>query len=204
MHTGKIRMKITSNNSGFTLLEILIALAVFAILTVISFEGLNGTIQTRDALEQEADRWKELTFFFSRIESDIRNIATRPVMGELGAVWAPLLGTSEYKGERGINLSLTRFSSGLESGPASSMKRVGYRLRDGKMELLIWPALDQPPRSDPMVYTILEGMNGLELKYLDDAQEWRMEWGAQSLPRAIEVSITMETGFTIRRIIALR
>jgi len=200
----KQKNKRTSSNSGFTLLEILVALSVFAILTVMAFEGLNGTVRTRETLEQETDRWKELLFFFNRVESDLKNIATRPIVGELGGILPPLLGASEYMDERAINLSLTRFGSALESGKLAVMKRVGYRLREGQMELLIWPVLDQPTRSDPETYTLLTGVAGLSLRYLDEALEWRMDWGADSIPRAVEFAITLDTGQTIRRLVALR
>jgi len=182
-----------------------LALGLFALMSAMAFGGVSNVIKSRDILAAEAEKWKDLSAFFGRLESDLRSAAPRPVREELGGVWPPLLGAGVLRrGEEAPDISLTRLESGLESGASSVMKRVGYRLRDGKIEYLIWAALDQPPRSGPKAYTVLEGVNRLGIRYLDDTLQWREEWGASSLPRGVEVSVTMNTGETVQRLIAIR
>jgi type II secretion system protein J len=96
-----------------------------------------------------------------------------------------------------------------EGGSAQGdMRRVGYRLRGGTLEYLVWPALDSAPGSAPLVSPAMENVIELRLRALGHDGKWSAVWPApgqlRSLPRAIEVQLALSGGARITRLFPLR
>jgi general secretion pathway protein J len=89
----------------------------------------------------------------------------------------------------------------------ADVQRHGYRLNNGTLEQLVWPVLDQAPRSEPAVNTLLERVNRFELRYLDGIGNWQTRWPLPgvpaTLPAAVEVVIGLDGGTTVTRVFAL-
>lgn len=85
---------------------------------------------------------------------------------------------------------------------------MGYRLRDGTLEYLIWPDLDAAPGSTPAAYELLGDVAELHWQALDADGRWAADWPAQrpavSLPRAVSMRIVLAGGGEITRILSLR
>ena len=88
--------------------------------------------------------------------------------------------------------------------------RVGYRLRGTQLELLIWPALDRGPNMRPEIFLLLDDVTALQFRYLDATGTWQERWptsdarnARDTLPRAVEIELTLRNGTRLRRIFAL-
>jgi type II secretion system protein J len=85
---------------------------------------------------------------------------------------------------------------------------VGYRLRAGALEYLVWPDLDAAPGTVPATYEILGGVADLKWQALDVDGRWDSVWPAarpaSALPRAVSVRVTLADGGEITRIVPLR
>jgi type II secretion system protein J len=105
-------------------------------------------------------------------------------------------------------LVVTRLGIGEGAAAQSAPRRVGYRLREGTLEYLVWPAPDSAPGTEPMAYAVLENVADVRLQALDFEGRWADDWpGAQpasALPRAVTMRIVLPGGETITRIVALR
>lgn len=193
--------------SGFTLIEMLVALVIFALMSVMAYRGLTTVLESRDHLAQENRKWREVALLFARLEQDFAVLAIRPVRDTNGLRAEPFVAKPEMRGEYDAMLMFTRM--GL-SGYASSLagpQRFGYRLRGDVIEQLIWPALDAAPRAIPAVNILLERVAAAEFRYLDSDEKWLLRWPLPGrnivFPAAVEVTIELQSGERVTRLFAL-
>lgn len=66
---------------GFTLLELLVAISVLAIVSMIAWRGLDSLIGTRERLEPEGDEVRALLTAFGQLERDLAQVTTPAVFG---------------------------------------------------------------------------------------------------------------------------
>src|SRR5436190_24189188 len=95
------------NSRGFTLIELLVALAIFAIIAGFAYRSLDAMLQSREALQQEARKWRDVSVFVSRIERDLAAVLDRGSRGASGVDLAPLSSSIEVTTARD-GLAFTR------------------------------------------------------------------------------------------------
>ena len=192
---------------GFTLLELVVALAIFALISVFAYRALDLVLDTRAKVTAEGKKWRDITLLFTRLEQDLSRLANRPVRDSRDLVSPALLGEPVAVGEDDAQLAFTRMGLEGQSGVLNDVQRLGYRLRNGKVEMLIWSVLDQAPRTRPEVESVLSGVKTMELRYLGADGAWWPLWpkpGAPGeLPRALEVTLELMSGERMSRFFAL-
>jgi general secretion pathway protein J len=191
---------------GFTLIEVLLALMIAALLVTIGYRGLTQLLDSEQRLAEQSERWRALDRFFARLESDLRKAVPRGVRGPEGSEPAFILAGS---GDNGRYASLLRFSrAGGENMVAAAGQRLDYRLADGKVEIVYWPYLDNPSASANVAYALVDGVESLRIQALTATSEWTDAWPAVSttdaLPRAIRVEVRLASGESLQRWYALQ
>lgn len=188
---------------GFTLIEVLVALAVLAALATFAWRATASLVEGEARLASEARRWQALDALFARLEADVRAAVPRPVRvpgGHEGA-W---IGGPDAKGQSAF--AFTR-AGGEPGEPGAEGVRLAYRVSGERVELLYWPTLDRGPGAEPTAYTLVEGVARLDLRYADDEGAWSERWppqGREGLPRAIVVGLTLADGARLERFVVLR
>ena len=192
---------------GFTLLELLAAMAVLAVLGAMGFRGLSSVLEAESRLQAETRRWNDLALLFSQLGEDTTMAVERPVR-ELAGRTSPALSLQAPTDPTQPYLVLTRLGIGEGSAAQSAQRRVGYRLREGKLEYLVWPSPDGAPGVPPAAYVALEHVASMHLQALDADGRWGTSWpagrAANVLPRAISVRLALAGGDEVTRILALR
>lgn len=192
---------------GFTLVEMLVALTLFALMSVLAYRGLNAVLETRAHLTEDNRRWRDLTLTLAQLEQDIGMAVERPVRDGGDLLQPALLGDPHAIGAHAAQLSLSRMGMAWQTGVQADVRRHGYRLANGTLEQLVWPVLDQAPHSEPAVHALLERVRRFDLRYLDSAGNWQPRWplpgGTAPLPAAVEVVVELETGTRVTRVFAL-
>ena len=183
-------------HGGFTLLELLIALSIFALISVIAVTGTNA----------QADRLIEIQKAFHFLRQDLEQAVPRAVRDQRGdrdprtAFEQVLDGIVFTRGGRSNPLGLER----------SSFERVGYGLKDGALIRSRWLVLDQPP--DPAVeeLPLLGKVTALSFRFLGADKRWVEQWPPldtnspdPELPHAVEVTLELADYGTIHRIFVL-
>lgn len=177
--------------AGLTLIEILVAASLLALLGVLGWRGLDASARTSARVESSAARWQAIALACERLGNDVRQavgVPGRDADGRETPAWVQPAGATE--------VTLTR-----SGDDGDSPRRVTYRWRDGRLELLTWPAFDAPAASRSHV--LLEAIAGVEFAVLDPALRWHSSWSpqaAQRLPRALRLRLQLAEGGTIERI----
>lgn len=189
---------------GFTLVEVLVAVFIFALLMAAAYGSVNALLRTRDGLSEHNGRLRELQFGIGLIERDLRATIARPVRGAYGEREPALVGSRDA-------LAFTRagYANPLEQERAR-IERVAYAWRDATLGRASFAVLDRTPTSAPLTRDLLGEVRRIGFRYFD-GQQWREQWPPggvsprplRALPRAVEFSIETEDFGTILRMIDL-
>ena len=199
------------NKCGFTLIEVVIALAVFAVVGTLAFTGLNSILKHQSELQERSDQIKDLQLALKYLERDISQIIARPVRDQYG---------DRQPGFSADEDSIMSFTYSGWRNPAglsrSHLQRVAYEVNSdkdtNKQELIrhSWNRLDGAIIEDARSIPILKDIQELEWKFLNQGSVWETRWppinadpDSAPMPRAVSVSFNVEPWGKITRIIAL-
>lgn len=175
---------------GFTLIEILVAVSLLAVLGVLGYRGVAAATANAAHLTGNAGRWQDIALALARVGDDSRQaiaVAGRDENGHELPAW--------QLGGRPAQLTLTRAVAGGEP------RRLAYRCQEGGLELLLWASPEAPAANRR--HRLLDGVTDCELAVLDDERRWLGEWpprGDRALPRALRLRLTLAEGGSIERI----
>lgn len=193
---------------AFTLIEVLVAMAVFAVLAGFAYSTLGQTLLSAEILNERMDRLQALQRTMRLLTDDLQQLAPRPIRDELGDNLRPALDTGF---QSGFALELTR--SGWSNPivlPRGTQQRAAYRIEDGELIRFHWHALDRTLSNEPVSVTLLDGVEGLQFRFLVGNNDYTEQWpplnlpgalGARQRPRAVEIILRLEEEGEIRRLI---
>jgi general secretion pathway protein J len=195
---------------GVTLIELLVAIAIFGLLSAMAYRALTVVLESRGRMEQENNKWRGIGQFFARLEQDIAAAAPRPVRDRGNRRVPAFVGNAAAVGTTEAALLLTRTGYSPDPETPAPPRRIGYRLRDGVIEMLAWDVLDQGPRSEPIVIPLLREVHSMELRYLDARGQWLAAWPSAAsaieaqtaIPVGVEIAITLGSGERMTRLFA--
>jgi len=104
-------------------------------------------------------------------------------------------------------LVFTRAGPDAPEEPGSAGQRVGYRFRDGHIDVLYWPRLDNVSGIDPPAYPLADGIARFRILQLSQNGQWSPRWpiaGASAVPGGVRIEIVLADGGVIERWLALR
>jgi len=182
---------------GFTLVEVVIAVAIVALLSLLGYRALAALSDSEEKLAAEATRWRTLDLFFARLEGDLRQAMPRPARSA-DMREPPWLGAADAAGNAVLAFSRAGPEFALE--PSSGGARLAYRFHDGGVEVLYWASYDRPRGAEPMVYPLISGVASFRLAYLAKDGSWLDTWprtGEADLLRAVKADLTLASGDTI-------
>lgn len=191
---------------GLTLIELMVALAIFAILGVLSYRALAEVATSRDRLESSFERWRAIGRSMQRIDTDLLQAVTPG--DQRGAAGVPTAATSTSTPA----MLLGRAANGggpefqfLRLDDSRGVRRVGFRLADGRLEWLRWSGRE--PLGEPSVEPLLDNIRDLRWRFLynnNRLDAWPPGDRRATLPDAVILELDLPDVGTITRMIALR
>jgi general secretion pathway protein J len=192
-------------STGFTLLEMVVAIGIFAIVAAISYASLTQFLQHRAALAQRHGDLKTLQLAFTLLEHDLRYAVARPVRDGFGDTEGALLSDGTDRGVPGELFRLTTSQPAVASS-GQQLRRVAWRLEEGTLIRATWDVLDRDQDSAEYARPLLSGVATAALRLLQfDAESGLGELpeGAEgtAMPTAMELLLTLDNGREYRRLI---
>ena len=196
---------------GFTLIEVLIAVTIFAVMSAFAYRALSSILTARERVAEENQKWRSIATFFARLEMDLTNATARDIRNSNNLIESAFVGRQTFAKETEGQLMFTRMGLPGASGTLATPQRIGYRIKNSTIEELIWPVLDQAPRTIPSVYPLLNGVSAMKLRYLSQTNSWQESWPplnigqavVAKIPRAVSVELNLESGEAITRVLIL-
>ena len=198
MHTYKQQIL------GFTLIEIMVAIFVFAVMSVFAYGGLNQVLKGQKYLQSSSEQLKDLQLTFRYLEKDINQLINRDIRNQYGDLQPALVGDEDKA------MSFTH--SGWRN-PAnlvrSKLQRVTYELSENTLKRYTWGQLDGAIAEEYFTTDLLEDVESIKLRYLQGSQ-WHLTWPPLNsnsfqqvgIPNAVELTIKVENMDEIRRLFA--
>ena len=181
---------------GFTLVEILVALLIMAVLSVLAYNAFDGILLVERRSKEEFLAENRHSLAASIILNDFIHLRARPARDELGGIrGAYQVPAGEYAVE------FTR--GGLPDFPAMAggLQRVAYRTDGGRLIRTTWERVDSgaAPRTRDQV--LATDVRGLEVEQLDGRGEFVPVWPPvneplppQALPAMVRLTLELEQG----------
>lgn len=157
---------------GFTLLEVLIAIGITAVVGLGVWQVLSGIVQARDRVDELAVQFEALQRTMLFLERDVTQAVNRPARDIYGDFDYALTNRSaDYA------LMLTRQGWRNPLGiRRSTLQRVGWEFTGDTLRRRYWVSLDQGQEDDSQDVLMLDNVTDFRVRFLDDQQNWGDNW----------------------------
>ncbi len=206
---------------GFTLVEVLIAMAITALVSVVAYSGLSAALSGAESLRSSASRSHDLQQTLGLLSRDLRQVVNRPVIDEFGQRVPALTGGELAQ----TMLSLTRAGwHNSTAAPRSTLQRVRWWLEEEQLWRGHFPGLDRTTGTELIETPMIDNVTRFELRFLPsldqvesdrndviDRRNWQENWVADLSqpdqlplpPVAVEVLLEVAGLGEIRRLYVL-
>ena len=205
-------MRSQHRQAGFTLIEIMVAVSILVIISVLLWQTTAVMMQAKGRYEVEDIRFHEVLMALTRISDDLTMAFLYQSADHLGATGAgEPQRTIRFLGKDNGDQDELHFATlghlrVMKDSKESEQAEVGYLLKEATGdEGQVWNLVKRtqsPPDRDPeqggQVYIMLENIQEFKLQYYDEGRkEWRREWDSNSLdsnkrlPKAVEITIVI-------------
>lgn len=193
-------------SKGFTLIEVIIAMSIFAIVSMLAYTGLHSVINSKTHTEASLERLQELQLTMLTLGTDLQYLSNRNGNDALGGV---LLKLTTQNSSLIVDFTRSGWRNPAKQA-RSTLQRVAYRMDEDNLIRMYWPYVDRADYQQFTTRTLMTNVESLELRFLDDKYQWRSDWpSANNLasaepverPLAIEITLNMNDWGEIQRLI---
>ena len=185
--------------NAFTLIEVLVAVAIFSLVAALAYGTLNQTVLSAELLSDRMNRLQALQRAVQVLTDDFRQLAPRPVRDELGDNFVPVLSTGF---QSGFTIEMTRGGwSNPMILPRSTLQRTAYAIEDNELVRYYWNVLDRTLSNEAIETALLDDVESLQFRFFQENGEYIDQWpplsGGDRLNnrrRPIAVEFTLTTG----------
>lgn len=186
---------------GFTLIEVLIAVTVFAVLAGAVYFSLNALSDAAFVQRQRSAELAELQRGLARLDADLRQLASRPVRGPDGEIKPALSGSMS-------RIEATRAGwANPQQQRRSELQRFGWSFTADGLIRSSWAVTDSTGAAPVMSEQVVADIGALEFAFLSPVGQWLDSWPEDAnpgaLPRAVRYRLDSARFGSIERIIVL-
>lgn len=197
-------IKTRTKQHGFTLLEVMIAIAIFSVISITSFTIFDTVLKSDEASRGKTERLNELQLAFLIMDRDMLQLARRKIRLDGGAAIKGYLHNSEEAlpaENQAIGFVRAGWTNPGLMIPRSDLQLVGYRLNEGVFERLHYNFVDNVIGDEPKVRPLIQGVTDMHFEYYDlSKKKWNKELPSNNkIPMAIAIELDTEYFGVVRR-----
>ena len=206
IHNHKIS---TAKNSGFTLIEIMVAMAIMALIGVGAMKVLDTATKSSDSIRRDGDRLNDVLRAFMFISNDMQQLTVRQVRDEYGdslaAMKSDLQASTPY-------IRLTRLGRRNPAQlPLSNLEHLIYTIEDKTLYRTSFSYTDGMPMDLALKRPVLESVLDMKINFFD-GETWHDYWPLTEqsqdeisvlLPVAVKMKLVLADYGEIERLYAL-
>ncbi|MFH0264170.1 type II secretion system minor pseudopilin GspJ [Vibrio rumoiensis] len=192
-------------SKGFTLIEVMVAIMVFASLSIAAYQVVNQVQRSNQLSAEKTARLQDMQRAMIIMDSDFRQMVARSFKGRANATGNRVLYSDEYlldSQSHGILFTRLGWQNPQQAFPRGEIVKVGYRVVDNQLERVWWRYPDTPEGQEPLHKSLLAQVENLDFRFYDsDKENWQETWQVETqLPAAVEVTLELKDYGTIRRV----
>ena len=203
-------------NRGFTLVEVLVAIAIFTVVGILAMGGYNELVGQTERTRANMQRIRALQMTMLRLSQDFAELEPRPIREALNSELQDCL-IADARNEYVVQLTRAGWSNpaGIQR---STLQRVGYRIDKDTLIRDHWQVLDRTLNDQPVSVPMIDKVRSLQLRFMDVQQVWHDQWpatnrivvsqtgnsdgsGADERPIAVEITLELEDWGKIVRLV---
>jgi general secretion pathway protein J len=198
-------------NRGFTLLELLVAMFIAALIFAMGYGAINQAVKSRTELQEQQAKLLELQSAMRVLEQDFVQLAPRPIREPIGTGYQPALMSSTTTQPM---VALTR---GGWTNPAGlqrpALQRVAYYFENGTLRREYWTVLDPTQTSTAVRRDVMTHLKSVTVRFMDLSHTWQTQWppatntvgvtGLRTRPIAVEITLETEDWGKVQRVIEI-
>ena len=162
--------------AGFTLLEVLIAIGITALIGLGAWQILNSAITSSDRTQVHLEELNQIQKAMLIIKRDLSQLVGRSIRDEYGDYQPALLsGSDSYA----LQFSRVGWRNPLDD-KRSEIQRVAYELNGGVLSRHYWRELDQTHDSSSVTKTLLNDVESFQISFLNESSAWLTKWPEES------------------------
>lgn len=192
----------TSDIKGFTLIEVMVAVAIFAVIASIIFPAMIQFLSVRERLEEKHDHMVGMQKTFLFLAKDMRFASNRLGKDEYGE-----LGKATLSVDDGSLIEFTAQYPDLNLGGLSVPRRVRWQLEDGVLQRIQYPVMDPDSDTRSLRQNLMTEVDKVEvqLSFVEDGRDnTSSKWDEESrLPDMISVRVIMQNDIEYHRIFTM-
>ncbi len=180
------------SEAGFTLVELLVALAIFAMISVAGVTLLRSGSDTQLAVKSRLEQYSRTNRLYNAMEGDLAQAVSRTVRDQAGLP-VPAFTAGDAVTPGALFGFVRAGWSNYDQAPRAGLQRVAYALEGGTLKRISWPMLDGAAPLDAAI--LVENVSAVRLQFRDEKGVWRSDWtatDADALPRAVELRMTVQ------------
>jgi general secretion pathway protein J len=184
---------------GLTLIEVIVAIAIFAVLGVISYRAVSSMSDSRERVGAELARWRAISRIMQLIDNDLMQLAPR--WGGTANAISTEAALMLIKGGERDELRLVR-----HDGANGGLQHRAYRVDGEKLILVRWSARDSSATED----TLLDGVKSLHWHFFNSNGQETDTWPPpdplqmNTLPAGIRIDLELADAGLIKRVFSIR
>lgn len=182
-------------HQGFTLIEIMIALVIFALLASMTTALLSHAFHTRERIARVADELSTVQLAVSLLKRDTEQAIPRAILGNEMHSFPPFIGQTNY-------LEFTRdgFLNPEAIETRSTLARVAYLCKGHQFIRRYWERVDTPTREHYSDKVLLDQLSTCAFAYVTNTKQMVPEWQeAPSEPNQKKVALPIAVQVTLTR-----
>ena len=198
-----------SQQQGFTLIELIVSISIFAVLSVMAYGSLDYVVNTDAVASERMNRLSALQKTFLLMQADIEQMRPRPIRDAYGTQQPAML-TIINEPHRALDWTRGGRQTWLNT-QSSGLMRVGYGIKEKQLMRYQWPVLDQAPDTVALESALLKDVKNLDIRFLDEKQTWHNQWpptdfssstptDPSKLPHAVEITLELDDWGKVTRL----